>query len=622
MKKRLTVLLLICVMMLTACGGSLAQAEKHDAYIALSDFIEGEWFTSYLRHFTSSLGSAAGPSSDQEYFPSARVREMLEDGFDVMGAYRRHYRNARDFATRTPDLGEADALMLELAYAVERVMDLASFGEANSFAEIQELYTRFLAYHSEMLVAHDAFRDVFYPIHLDYMVVTVVKESGFVRLIPIFLGILFGLSIISCAVLMHKDKRSNASGANSNNGLPTEAEIAEIWSARRKRRWLLVLAVVSILMFPLSIVMAGYDYQVGFNFMTSTTVGQILGVTVIGSIFSTVSLLIIRTRYEDNRKRLIENVVHNMLKKNFDLIAYKPAESFDSKQLAQSMLLGWNAHEGNDYFEARYRGVKFAFSDVRLSMLITTSRGQSEVPVFTGPWMIIDTNKPVKVPVVVSEIKDKGSMDSRRCKVHMENIEFDNQFNVFTEDPHTAFYVLTPNFMENILSARERTFGRKHMCFAGSRAHVAVDTKFDFFGYRRGDENNLPALEARLQGEIDYIKDIIDELLLNERMFNPREASNRTPSGRSPFKPPRQINRAFSAILNILSIFSFASIAVLIAGPSVLPEEMEMIIGVGAVLFPVAFVWSLLWARRKLKRFIMNNQASIDDAIRELEEKE
>jgi len=627
MKKRLALLLLACAMVFTACGSSLARTEKHDAYIALSDFIEGDWFNSMLRNSTNLLEAAAQPSSGQEYFPSTRSREVREGGFDVMGAHGRHFRNARRFTERTPDLGEADLRMLRLTDEVERLMNLVFVEEANSFSEIQDMYMRILAYHSAMLDAHDAFWDAFYPIHMEYMTPTPIVEPGFVTFLPIFLGILFGISIVSAVIVyvQRNRKKRTETANNQSNRHPTEAEIAGIWSTLRKRRIFKILAILSILMFPLSIAIAAYSYQVGFTFMTSDTVGLIIGVSIIGSIFSTVALLVARTTYEDNRKRLTENVVYDMLKKNFELLTYKPKESFNVDELTESMFLGWNSYDGNDYFEARYRGVKFSFSDIHLSMVLRTSRGgQSEVSLFTGPWMIIDTNKSVKVPVVVSEIKDKGRMDDRRSKVHMENIEFDNQFNVFTEDPHTAFYVLTPSFMEIILSARERAFGKKHMCFTGNRAHVAVDTKFDFFAYRRGDENNLAALEARLQGEIDYIKDIIDELLLNERLFNPQKASNCAPSNRSTFKPPSKmkIGKVPSVIFHILSVFSFASIAMAIAGPDALSDEIETILGLGAILFPGAFVWVLLWIRRKLKKFIMNNQASIDDTIREMETNE
>jgi len=202
----------------------------------------------------------------------------------------------------------------------------------------------------------------------------------------------------------------------------------------------------------------------------------------------------------------------------------------------------------------------------------------------------------------------------------MENVAFNEQFNVLTEDPHTAFYILTPQFMEIILSARERAYDKKHMCFTGEHLHIAIDTESDFFEARR----SVVALKARVQNEIDYIKNIIDEFLLNERLFNPREATHRIPSERSDFKPSqaklmkKKIRKVFSILFVIWSITSIPTLILFFAGfedtlldfIDSLNRPLHDILGVIALSsfgwLIAAVILLIIWVRRKLIKATMN----------------
>ena len=58
------------------------------------------------------------------------------------------------------------------------------------------------------------------------------------------------------------------------------------------------------------------------------------------------------------------------------------------------------------------------------------------------------------------------------------------------------------------------------MCFNGNRAHIAIATGLNLFEVKR-DSTDVQALRARIQNETRFIRDIIDELLLNRWLFNP-----------------------------------------------------------------------------------------------------
>jgi len=228
------------------------------------------------------------------------------------------------------------------------------------------------------------------------------------------------------------------------------------------------------------------------------------------------------SKYTKKKKRLISaNVVHDMLASAFELSIYDPDRHVGEYWVQKSQLKGWDNMQGSDFIRAKYRGIDFTFSDVTL----TAKRGKYTATIFSGQWLIVDMGKTIGVPVVVSELARKDILRDTRSKVQMENVAFSRQFTVLTEDPLIAFYVLTPHFMEFIMSSRSLAKGKKHLCFADTNAHVAINTRSDSFEPCK-NVTDIPVLRGRIQDEIDFIKSVIDELLLNERLFDPKQSRN------------------------------------------------------------------------------------------------
>lgn len=59
----------------------------------------------------------------------------------------------------------------------------------------------------------------------------------------------------------------------------------------------------------------------------------------------------------------------------------------------------------------------------------------------------------------------------------MESEAFNEKFEVYAEDEHEAFYLLTPSFMEKLEQAEHELDGRMYYGFFGHEFHVAVDNR-------------------------------------------------------------------------------------------------------------------------------------------------
>jgi len=235
---------------------------------------------------------------------------------------------------------------------------------------------------------------------------------------------------------------------------------------------------------------------------------------------------LIASGYGTAKKTLISvQVVHDILENTFDLIAFRPKEYIDEEQLRKAQFRRWTDSDGRNFFVARYRGVQFTYSDIKISH-DAGGRYSSPRPVFTGGWLILNLDKEVHPPLLVSEFSRASS--DLRPELLSQNAAFNRQFTVLTAEPQMAFSILTPHFMDFFASEKQRTRGKWHLCFTGNHAHIAVGTdakkgsKVAKWGLSRACKTirNIPALRERVQSEIGFIKDVIDELLLNESLFD------------------------------------------------------------------------------------------------------
>ncbi|MCL2488005.1 MAG: DUF3137 domain-containing protein [Oscillospiraceae bacterium] len=234
-----------------------------------------------------------------------------------------------------------------------------------------------------------------------------------------------------------------------------------------------------------------------------------------------------------------QNAVRDALEAVFSDIEYNPRGCFPRHIISGAGLVdGWDHCSGSDYVKALYKGHRIEFSDIHLEREETTtdSDGHTQthyVTVFRGQWISCQLDKQLPAMVRVREKAERrgiakkmfGSHVNRKSDVETENLAFNTQFQILTNDPHTAFYVLTPHFMEYILAADQQANGLTNLCFAGEAVYIAVHNNRDSFeiGRKAATTKDLPALRRRFQAETRYITAILDELFQNDHLFKGTE---------------------------------------------------------------------------------------------------
>jgi hypothetical protein len=237
-------------------------------------------------------------------------------------------------------------------------------------------------------------------------------------------------------------------------------------------------------------------------------------------------LAVVYNHYNMQAKKLVsENITIALLRETFTDVEYNYNEHIDKGTIRESQLIPrWKTCTGSDLVEAEYRGIEIAFSDICLTH--TERSGDDDektVTDFEGQWLTVRMAKSLQAQVRLIERSLDFNLFANKSDVETESIEFNKKYRILTDDPHTAFYVLTPHFMEYINAMDARASARTYMWFVGNMVHVAIDSRRNLFEDISTTSLLKPAgfdsLRNQFRGEIRYVTSIVDELLLNEYLF-------------------------------------------------------------------------------------------------------
>lgn len=110
---------------------------------------------------------------------------------------------------------------------------------------------------------------------------------------------------------------------------------------------------------------------------------------------------------------------------------------------------------------------------------VTHGQGKQEKKVFSGLFAHIVLNKSFKsdVKIIYNKHKDFGiikSMFANEDKVNLENIEFEENYDVYCTDQIYARRILTLTFMEKLLQATDKINNRIQISFKNNNIYIAI----------------------------------------------------------------------------------------------------------------------------------------------------
>ncbi len=230
--------------------------------------------------------------------------------------------------------------------------------------------------------------------------------------------------------------------------------------------------------------------------------------------------------YEKELKAYVsDNITRQALAEVFEIADYQPFGSISYEKVRGSDMgiSGFNCTGGSDYLKGKYKGLPIELCDMSLIRRIYVEdenghREERDETIFQGLWMICDFGKELSADLWLWERKNRDKILGGKG-IRTENDQFNRQFQVESEIPEEAFYILTPHMMEYILEMDRKARGETHMRFERSgQVQIAIRKEEDSFE-AGGISKNATQLRKKFIQEIRYITDLIDELRLVDTLY-------------------------------------------------------------------------------------------------------
>ena len=226
-----------------------------------------------------------------------------------------------------------------------------------------------------------------------------------------------------------------------------------------------------------------------------------------------------------------EVFVLKYLKSIFSDLIYEPEKGLDASIIKNTeMIYMGDRYSSNDYISGKYKGISVVQADVHIEEKRESndSDGHSTtmwVTLFKGRWMVFDFNKKFKANIQVIEKEFEYARTFNRNftlpyhSVSMEDQVFNENFRVYAQDEHEAFYILTPSFMEKIKTLSNRISGKIMLCFVDNKLHIAIQNNKYSLEHSVFQKINEGEIIQEISKDIKLITDFVDELDLDNDLF-------------------------------------------------------------------------------------------------------
>ncbi len=191
------------------------------------------------------------------------------------------------------------------------------------------------------------------------------------------------------------------------------------------------------------------------------------------------------------------------------------------KVYATEFLKRADRYHTEDYLSGKIAGVQFESSDVKLEEkhVRHTKNGTQTTweTYFMGRVFIFEFNKSFDGYLQVLE-SGRPTVNRKYNKVKMESVKFNKKFKTFSTSDHSAFYVLTPHFMEALMEFEKNNKGVIRFSFIDNLLYIGIDNRKDTFElkmFRKLDEHSFDEFKK----ELFVVKEVVEELKLNNSIF-------------------------------------------------------------------------------------------------------
>ncbi|MBU0720163.1 DUF3137 domain-containing protein [bacterium] len=242
---------------------------------------------------------------------------------------------------------------------------------------------------------------------------------------------------------------------------------------------------------------------------------------------------LIKDYTKEFKNKIIEPLIHAIDEKlTYASEMYLPQHYFNKSELFTSSP---DRMSGNDYVKGYIDGVNIEFSDLHAEKKHKDSKGRENwSTIFRGLFIVSEFNKTFHGKTVVIPDTAQNTFGSlignwlqsknlsRDELVKMDDVEFEKEFVVYSNDQIEARYILSHSLMKRLLTFKQKSKHPVYISFIGESIHMAIYYDKDLF------EPSVFHSLLDYKIAMEYVKTlhlaigIVDELKLNQKLWSKR----------------------------------------------------------------------------------------------------
>ncbi len=281
-----------------------------------------------------------------------------------------------------------------------------------------------------------------------------------------------------------------------------ERIVKELKSHLKKREMYKGLLVVGILIFLIPVIIVFVlDKPI---LILLAALGAIVGSSVVA-----VAVVLYLKAEKDYLLVYKQTIARPILQAMFKEVLYIPQKGFTSQEFKDMHLRIWNGsqYKSEDYIKGKCKGVAFRQADVEI---VRASESKRKIYEVNGQLREFEYAKPIEGMVLLGNRGSHLDVQPGMHRIEFENVEFNRKFDVYAEDEHSAFLLITPQFMEYLM--RISQFDEEvYMSFDGEKLRLLQSEKGGVFN-PQGDLLNVSAHIENARNDLEQIEAVINIL--------------------------------------------------------------------------------------------------------------
>ena len=248
-------------------------------------------------------------------------------------------------------------------------------------------------------------------------------------------------------------------------------------------------------------------------FWEEMAVGAFFGVAVYG----VVSALLTASKRRNFRSNFKSRVIASIAK-SFGL-SYDENDGLTADEFFEIYDCYINEQSSEDMMSGEVQGVRVKFSDFYAAEKVRTKNGTRTYVKFQGVLFVADFHKRLNCEVRVCH-KNSRNLRKYGQRANMDDVKFEEFFDVYTTDQVGARYALTPLLMQRLTEIYLRLGSQINAVLREDKIYVAIETWRDNFEPRIDCSLKQDATIALYVDEIGALVGIVSELNLNRKIWS------------------------------------------------------------------------------------------------------